>query len=329
MHYETAADAHTPEQIVGRCAERFECLAEDCIIFKWATSPHLSIAIKALELQGFRYVTSLVWNKERAGDARGPGYWFTGEHEIVLVGVRGKVVPPAFAHFRSSFSAPVGEHSEKPSRLHEIVEFHWPNTPKVEFNARLQRPGWTAWGFDAPVAPSLASLDAAEAEIVARLDADLAGADPAPLADNCDPLLLPDFLRRVPRQQTEMDLTRRDRVPPEVVDKTLQTRLPLTADEIDLHAALAAIAAGHGLGSAPAEFVDGVLQCRPPLSDEDRDLRLALAALAAGNALSSAPAKFVDGVLQSRLPLSDEGREFLAALVDVPRDQAGREHNLH
>lgn len=150
MHYETAADAHTPEEIAARCAERFACLAEDCILFKWATSPHLAIAIHVLELQGFRYVTSLVWNKERNGDARGPGYWFTGEHEMILVGVRGKVVAPAYAHFRSTFSASVGAHSEKPPNLHDIIEFHWPNTPKVEFNARAARPGWAAWGFDAP-----------------------------------------------------------------------------------------------------------------------------------------------------------------------------------
>lgn len=149
-HYETASDALTPEEIVARCAERFACLADDCIVFKWTTQPHLAIAMRTLELQGFRYVTNLVWNKERPGEARGHGYWFTGEHEICLVGVRGKVVPPATAHFRSNFSAPVGDHSEKPANIHEIIEFHWPNTPKVEFNARRARPGWTCWGFDAP-----------------------------------------------------------------------------------------------------------------------------------------------------------------------------------
>ncbi|WP_456622165.1 MULTISPECIES: MT-A70 family methyltransferase [unclassified Bradyrhizobium] len=167
MHYETAIDAQTPEAIVARCAERFACLAEDCILFKWVTAPHLSIGIKVLELQGFRYVTMLVWNKERSGEARGPGYWFTGEHEVVLVGVRGKVVAPATAHFRSNFSAPVGGHSEKPDNLHEIIEFHWPTTPKVEFNARRARPGWAAWGFDAPDAePSPDALR--EAFVAAR-----------------------------------------------------------------------------------------------------------------------------------------------------------------
>jgi N6-adenosine-specific RNA methylase IME4 len=173
MHYETAANAHTPEEIVARCAERFACLADDCVLFKWTTLPHLAIAIKVMELQGFRYVTNLVWNKARPGDARGAGYWFTGEHELVLVGVRGKVVPPATAHFRSSFSAPIGEHSEKPDNIHEIIEFHWPNLPKVEFNARRARPGWTAWGFDAPsgAAPQTEAEQIAETmrEIAARL----------------------------------------------------------------------------------------------------------------------------------------------------------------
>ena len=150
MHYETATDSHTAEEIVARCAERFKCLADDCILFKWSTIPHLAIAVRVLELQGFRYVTHLIWDKERPGAARGPGYWFTGEHEIVLVGVRGTVAAPFPAHFRSRFSAPVGAHSEKPPNIHEIVEYHWPSVPKVEFNARAARAGWAAWGNQVP-----------------------------------------------------------------------------------------------------------------------------------------------------------------------------------
>ncbi|WP_204315294.1 hypothetical protein, partial [Serratia marcescens] len=30
------------------------------------------------------------------------------------------------------------------------AEYHFPNVPKIELNARRARPGWTAWGFDAP-----------------------------------------------------------------------------------------------------------------------------------------------------------------------------------
>ncbi|MGC2779765.1 MAG: MT-A70 family methyltransferase [Bradyrhizobium sp.] len=201
MHYETAEDAHTPKEIVARCAERFACLADDCILFKWTTGPHLAIAIKVMELQGFRYVTNLAWNKQRAGNARGPGYWFTGEHELVLVGVRGKVVPPATAHFRSTFSAPVGAHSEKPDNLHEIIEFHWPNVPKVEFNARRARPGWALWGNQAPATtgqpmPSGDVPVQLSAEVPARSEALSRARDEDRMPPAPHPLDIPPFLRR-------------------------------------------------------------------------------------------------------------------------------------
>jgi len=149
-HYPTAADAHTPEEIVARTAERFKCLADDCVLYMWTTIPHEAIAHRVIELRGFKYVTQRVWAKLRNGAGRGPGYWVTGEHEILLICVRGNVVPPATAHFRSLFEAPVGEHSEKPDQQYEHAEFHFPNLPKIELNARRARPGWDAWGNEAP-----------------------------------------------------------------------------------------------------------------------------------------------------------------------------------
>jgi N6-adenosine-specific RNA methylase IME4 len=221
MHYETAEDAHTPQEIVARCAERFACLADNCVLFKWTTIPHLAIALKVMELQGFSYVTHLVWHKVRSGNARGPGYWFTGEHEIVLVGKRGKVDAPATAHFRSTFSAPVGGHSEKPDNLHEMIEFHWPNTPKVEFNARRRRPGWEVWGYDAPKiaddgempsavdtpaqpapppAPEDGKVEPAPARPGANAETAVppAGRPGADLPPGAHPLDIPPFLRRMP-----------------------------------------------------------------------------------------------------------------------------------
>ena len=149
-HYPTAADAHTPEEIVARTAERFKCLADTCVLYMWATIPHSAIAHKVLELRGFRYVTQRVWDKVRNGKGRGPGYWVTGEHEILLIGVRGAVVPPATAHFPSRFEAQVGAHSEKPDQQYEHAEFHFPTLPKIELNARRRRKGWDAWGYEAP-----------------------------------------------------------------------------------------------------------------------------------------------------------------------------------
>lgn len=149
-HYPTAADAHTPEEIVARTAERFKCLADTCVLYMWTTIPHEAIAHKVLELRGFKYVSQRVWDKVRPGKGRGPGYWVTGEHEILLIGVRGKVVAPVTAHFPSRFEAPVGAHSEKPDQQYEHAEFHYPTLPKIELNARRARPGWDAWGLEAP-----------------------------------------------------------------------------------------------------------------------------------------------------------------------------------
>jgi N6-adenosine-specific RNA methylase IME4 len=42
--------------------------------------------------------------------------------------------------------APRGEPSEKPALFAEMIERHWPNTPKLEMFARQPRDGWDSWG---------------------------------------------------------------------------------------------------------------------------------------------------------------------------------------
>ncbi len=188
-HYPTADTAHTPEEIVARCAERFKALAPDCILFKWTTRQHAYIAMKVMDLQGFTYKTQLGWAKKRNGNARGKGKWFSDEHEILLVGTRGTVVPPATAHYRSWFDDPVGEHSAKPDHVYDIIEYHWPNTPKIEFNARQRRPGWYAWGFDAPTDAETLSACAHDPAVdeTAGQDGSSSGSDAHP-ADNLPPV---------------------------------------------------------------------------------------------------------------------------------------------
>jgi N6-adenosine-specific RNA methylase IME4 len=149
-HYPTAAKAHTPEDIVAVTAERFECADEKCVLYMWTTIPHCSIAMEVIRLRGFEYKSQRCWDKVRAGDGRGTGYWVTGEHELLLIATRGGVVAPVSAHFPSRFEAPVGKHSEKPDQQYEHAEYHFPNTPKIELNARRSRTGWIQWGNEAP-----------------------------------------------------------------------------------------------------------------------------------------------------------------------------------
>ncbi len=157
-HYPVSRDAHTAEEIVARTKDRFACAADDCINYMWATIPHLAIALKVMELRGFAYKSHHVWVK----DSIITGYWCRGQHEILLIGTKGKVVAPAMGTQASSvIRGPSGEHSEKPDTVMEMIERLFPNIPKLELNSRRSRPGWTVWGLDAqaPIVRSPRDVD--------------------------------------------------------------------------------------------------------------------------------------------------------------------------
>lgn len=64
--------------------------SEDAVLFFWATAPKLREAMKVMDAWGFQYKTHAVWDKEKIG----MGYWFRGQHELLLVGTRGDMSPP-------------------------------------------------------------------------------------------------------------------------------------------------------------------------------------------------------------------------------------------
>jgi N6-adenosine-specific RNA methylase IME4 len=148
-----AADNHYPTSAVEEIMARdvASIAADDCVLFLWATAPMLPQALQVMSAWGFTYKTHAIWFKQRAGEGRGTGYWFLGEHELLLVGVRGDVVAPAMGtQARSVFLAPVGGHSEKPDVSLMIIETYFPTLPKIELNRRgPARPGWDAWGLEA------------------------------------------------------------------------------------------------------------------------------------------------------------------------------------
>lgn len=127
--------------------------ADDCVCFLWATAPMLPQALAVLRGWGFEYKTQCIWHKTRNGDDRGAGYWFTGEHELLLVGTRGKIVAPATALCGSVIAAPAGRHSAKPEEeFCGLIERAFPTLPKIELNRRgPARPGWDAWGNESEI----------------------------------------------------------------------------------------------------------------------------------------------------------------------------------
>lgn len=144
-----AADNHYPTSSIQEICERpiADIVADDCVLFLWATVPMLPDALRVMAAWGFEYKSHCIWAKDRIGT----GYWFRNQHELLLVGTRGSVPAPAMGtQIESLVDAPVGRHSEKPAKFYELIEGYFPNLPKIELNARAARPGWDAWGYEAP-----------------------------------------------------------------------------------------------------------------------------------------------------------------------------------
>ncbi len=117
--------------------------APDCVLYLWATAPKLTEAIQVMEAWGFTYRTNAVWDKQIIG----MGYWWRGQHELLLVGVRGNPSPPPEDKRLSSlFSFKRGKHSEKPPQVYGMIESMYPNADYIELFQRTPRKGWKGWG---------------------------------------------------------------------------------------------------------------------------------------------------------------------------------------
>lgn len=117
--------------------------APDCVLFLWATVAKLPQAMEVMEGWGFEYKTHAVWDKEKIG----MGYWFRGQHELLLVGTRGKAEPPD-EEFRVSsvFREKRNKHSAKPDCIYDWIEKAFPGANKLEMYCRSPRPGWIVFG---------------------------------------------------------------------------------------------------------------------------------------------------------------------------------------
>lgn len=118
--------------------------ADNAVLLLWATAPKLIEALEVMKAWGFEYKTCAVWDKEIIG----MGYWFRGQHELLLVGVRGSFSPPDnSARISSVIQEKRTKHSKKPKIVYEIIEKMFPNQKYLELFAREQfNENWTIWG---------------------------------------------------------------------------------------------------------------------------------------------------------------------------------------
>lgn len=142
-HYPTMSDAEILLLPVGELAARNSVLA------LWAPDTHLPLAFAVARCWGFTYRHLLVWGKVKNGRVQiGLGHRFRKAHEVALLCTRGNPIV-LDRSLPSLMLAPRGRHSEKPAEMHAALE-RFCRGPRLELFARAARPGWTAWGLEAP-----------------------------------------------------------------------------------------------------------------------------------------------------------------------------------
>jgi N6-adenosine-specific RNA methylase IME4 len=114
---------------------------DDCWLLLWATAAKLPEAITTLEKWGFKYRTCAIWDKWHLG----LGWFFRTQHEILLIGKKGKPVMPA-KKVRSIFLEKRTIHSRKPKCVRKWIDEAFPTQSKLELFAREKTTGWDVWG---------------------------------------------------------------------------------------------------------------------------------------------------------------------------------------
>jgi N6-adenosine-specific RNA methylase IME4 len=132
-----------------------DLLSEKGILFLWATSPRLDVAMSCLAHWGlfFRGV-AFVWVKARkdgqpigAQGVRPSIVKPTAEYVLAASRVaRGRPMKLADEGVPNVVLAPKRAHSQKPDQIVQSIDRLYPDASKLEMFARTERAGWDAWG---------------------------------------------------------------------------------------------------------------------------------------------------------------------------------------
>ena len=124
-----------------------EVAMDDAFLFLWCPAALLTDALAVMDAWGFAYKTNAIWEKDKEF---GTGFYWRMQHEDLLLGVR----PKTPGHFvdraiSSVIHAPRGEHSEKPPKVHSLIERACAG-PYLELFGRRHVLGWTVIGNQLP-----------------------------------------------------------------------------------------------------------------------------------------------------------------------------------
>lgn len=142
-------------------------VAENAVLFLWATWPTLPHAFDVIKAWGFTYKNcAFDWVKTTKDGAPvfGLGHWSRGNTEPCLFATRGKPKRASASvrqtivddHFTADelaqhlLACQRGEHSAKPPETRDRIVRLMGDLPRLEMFARDRVDGWHAWGNQVP-----------------------------------------------------------------------------------------------------------------------------------------------------------------------------------
>jgi len=113
--------------------------AENAHLYLWVPNGLIPDGLKVMKEWGFKYKTCITWAKQRSIF----GYYFKGQTEQLLFGVKGKF-PPKNRKQTTLLTASNGRHSSKPQSIYTLIEAV--SGKGLELFARQKTEGWDVWG---------------------------------------------------------------------------------------------------------------------------------------------------------------------------------------
>lgn len=146
--FKTAAEHYTTMKIADLCKLPVQAHATpDSVLFMWVTSPLLAECWPVIEAWGFKYKSSIVWDKVLGNF----GHYVRVHHEILLICTRGSCLPDEPTPMPDSVQVirRSDVHSEKPEEFRKLIMKLYTRGPYLELFGRKKVEGWDVFGNDA------------------------------------------------------------------------------------------------------------------------------------------------------------------------------------
>lgn len=110
---------------------------ENAVLFLWVTSPLLEECFPLIKAWGFKYKTSMIWDKVK----HNVGNYVSVRHELLLICTKGSCTPDVKKLDDSVYSEERTSHSVKPKYFRDLIDKLYTHGRKIELFAREKTDG--------------------------------------------------------------------------------------------------------------------------------------------------------------------------------------------